>query len=83
MGSAVHELTLQPEFFELADDLGKPTAKLGAMADELYPVFVKGDVTPEDVIEASNKVDYYKGKMTSDLINKVLTSCKAYWENGA
>ena len=83
MGSAVHELTLQPEFFELADDLGKPTAKLGAMADALYPVFVGGDVTPEDVIEASNKVDYYKGKMTSDLINKVLTSCKPYWETRA
>ena len=80
MGSAVHELTLQPEYFELADDLGKPTAKLGAMADELYPIFVGRDVTPEDVIEASNKVDYYKGKMTSDLIKKVLTSCKPYWE---
>lgn len=80
MGSAVHELILQPEYFELADDLGKPTAKLGAMADKLYPVFVGRDVTPEDVIEASNNVDYYKGKMTSDLINKVLTNCKPYWE---
>ena len=78
--SAVHELTLQPEYFELADDLGKPTAKLGAMADTLYPIFVKGNVTSEDVIEASNKIDYYKGKMTSDLIKKVLTSCKPYWE---
>ena len=83
LGSAVHELVLQPEYFELADDYGKPTAKLGAMADELYPIFVKGDVTPEDVIEASNKIDYYKGKMTSDLINKVLTSCKIYWETRA
>lgn len=80
LGSAVHELTLQPEYFELADDLGKPTAKLGAMADALYPTFVGRDVTPEDVIEASNKVDYYKGKMTSDLINKVITSCTPYWE---
>ena len=80
LGSAVHELTLQPEYFELADDLGKPTAKLGAMADTLYPIFVKSDITSEDVIEASNKVDYYKGKMTSDLIKKVLTSCKPYWE---
>lgn len=81
--SAVHELTLQPEYFELADDLGKPTAKLGAMADVLYPIFVKGNVTPEDVIEASNKVDYYKGKMTSDLIKKVLINCKPYWEKRA
>lgn len=81
--SAVHELILQPEYFELADDLGKPTAKLGAMADALYPIFVKGNVTSEDVIEASNKVDYYKGKITSDLINKILTSCKPYWEKRA
>ena len=80
LGSAVHELTLQPEYFKLADDLGKPTAKLGAMADVLYPVFVGKEVTPEDVIEASNTVDYYKGKMTSDLINKVITSCTPYWE---
>ena len=80
MGSAVHELILQPEYFELADDLGKPTAKLGAMADALYPIFVGREVTPEDVIEASDKVDYYKGKMTSDLIKKVLTSCTPYWE---
>jgi hypothetical protein len=80
MGSAVHELTLQPEYFELADDLGKPTAKLGAMADALYPVFVKKDITPEDVINASNEVDYYKGKMTSELIKKVITSCTPYWK---
>ena len=83
LGSAVHELVLQPEYFELAENLGKPTAKLGAMADTLYPIFIGKDVTPEDVIEASNKVDYYKGKMTSDLIKKVLTSCKPYWEKRA
>lgn len=83
LGSAVHELILQPEYFELAEDLGKPTAKLGAMADTLYSVFVGRKVTPEDVIEASNKVDYYKGKMTSDLIKKVIVSCTPYWEKRA
>lgn len=80
LGSAVHELVLQPEYFELAENLGKPTAKLGAMADTLYPIFIGKDITPEDVIEASNKVDYYKGKMTSDLIKKVITSCTPYWK---
>ena len=45
LGSSVHELTLQPDLFELAPDLGKPTAKMGAMADELYSVFLEGDVT--------------------------------------
>ena len=81
LGSAVHELTLQPEYFELAEDCGKPTAKLGAMADALYPIFVGRKVEAEDVIEASNTVDYYKGKMTNDLIKKVIESCTSYWEN--
>jgi hypothetical protein len=64
--SAVHELVLQPELFELAEDFGKPTAKLGAVADVLYPTFLERDVTMEDVIKASDKIDYYKGKITND-----------------
>ena len=78
--SAVHELVLQPELFELAEDLGKPTAKMGAMADALYPVFLEKDVTFEDVIKASNKIDYYKDKMTNDRFNEVITKCTPYWK---
>ena len=81
LGSAVHELVLQPESFELSEDIGKPTAKLGAMADELYPIFINRDVTTKDVIEASNKVDYYKGKIDENKSSGVLNSCKAYWES--
>lgn len=80
MGSAVHELVLQPDAFELAEDLGKPTAKLGAMADELYAVFLEGAVTINDVINASDKIDYYKGKITDDRFNEVITKCIPYWE---
>ena len=81
--SAVHELVLQPEEFELIHAVNRPTAKMGFMADELYKGFAAGGLSVEDVIEASNKIDYYKGKITSDLINKVLTSCKTYWETRA
>ena len=80
LGSAVHELVLQSEYFELSEDIGKPTAKLGAMADELYPMFLKGNITDEEVIKASDTVNYYKGKMNKDKINHVLTSCEAYWK---
>ena len=80
-GSAVHELTLQPELFELAPDLDKPTAKMGAMADELFSIYASRNVTKEDVIAASDKVDYYKGKMTEDRINEVLSKCEPYWKN--
>ena len=56
IGSAVHELVLQPDLFVLQENTQKPTAKLGAMADRLYPVYDKtGKVTKADVIEASEK----------------------------
>ena len=80
MGSAVHELVLQPDAFELAEDLGKPTAKLGAVADVLYPIFLERDVTKEDVINASDKIDYYKDKITDDRFNEVVTKCTSYWK---
>lgn len=80
LGSAVHELVLQPDSFELSEDIGKPTAKLGAMANELYPVYLKGDVTFEDVKAASDKVEYYKGKLTKDLAKSVINSSTQYWK---
>lgn len=79
LGSAVHELVLQPDSFELSEDVGKPTAKLGVMADELYPIFVERDVTKDDVVKASDKVDYYKGKITKDRANDVISKCSNYW----
>lgn len=81
LGSAVHELVLQKEQFKLSEDIGRPTAKLGAMADELYSKFLEHPVTKDDIIEASNKVDYYKGKINSELVSKILESCRTYWEN--
>lgn len=79
LGSAVHELVLQPDSFELSEDVGKPTAKSGVMADELYPIFVERDVTKDDVVKASDKVDYYKGKITKDRANDVISECSNYW----
>lgn len=80
LGSAVHELVLQDDLFELAPDFGKPTAKLGAVADVLYPVFLDRNITKDDVIKASDKIDYYKGKITDDRFNEVVTKCTPYWE---
>lgn len=80
IGSAVHELVLQPDSFELSEDIGKPTAKLGLMADELYPTFITRDITKEDVVKASDKVNYYKGKIDSNRSTEVINSCKNYWE---
>lgn len=80
IGSAVHELVLQNESFELAPALGKPTAKMGAMADELYPVWLDHPIRTSDITEASNKINYYKGKLTPDRIKQVNEQCIPYWK---
>lgn len=80
-GSAVHELVLQPGEFKVADNVDRPTAKMGAMADELYKTFLsnKGVVSDDDIIAASNKIDYYKGKMDSIKIENIKDKCINYW----
>lgn len=80
-GSAVHELVLQPGEFKVADNVDRPTAKMGAMADELYKTFLsnKGVVSDKDIIAASDKIDYYKGKMDSIKIENVKDKCINYW----
>ena len=80
IGSAVHELVLQNESFELAPALGKPTAKMGALADELYPVWLEHPIRTSDITEASNKINYYKGKLTPDRIKQVNEQCIPYWK---
>lgn len=79
-GSAVHELVLQPNEFTLVDSVDRPTAKAGFMADELYSVFlIKGEVSDEDIIAASDKIDYYKGKMDDKKILSIRNKCTEYW----
>ena len=90
-GSAVHELTLQPDQFVLTD-VDRPTAKAGFMADYIWDNYIKqegqiGDnigelidsLTDEIFIEASDEIDYYKGKMNEDKINALKEKCVPYW----
>ena len=80
-GSAVHELVLQPESFILAEGVDRPTAKLGAMADELFENYLNDLTDDKYIIAASNKIDYYKGKMDKIKIQNVLDKCEKYWES--
>jgi hypothetical protein len=81
-GSAVHELTLQPELFYLCSDVDRPTAKMGFMCDELYNIWIRNNfqISDEDVIKISDKIDYYKGKMTPERIQAVKNAGKLYWD---
>lgn len=81
LGSGVHELTLQSSLFDMAPDMGKPTAKLGGMADYLYSSYLKNTaISNEDIIKASDYIDYYKGKMNDEKCDYVRSNCKNYWE---
>lgn len=79
-GSAVHQLILQPDDFILIESVNRPTAKAGFMADELYPTFIKnGDITFEDIVKASDKIDYYKGKIDNKKADALKLKCKDYY----
>lgn len=78
LGSAVHADVLQPEEFNIVGGVSRPTAKLGLMADELAKYYLDG-ITDDLIIEASDKVDYYKGKMNESRIADVRDKCLEYW----
>lgn len=80
-GSAVHELILQPESFTLAEGVDRPTAKLGAMADELFEYYLNDLIDDKYIIAASDKIDYYKGKMDEVKIENVRNKCEEYWKS--
>lgn len=78
-GSAVHELILQPESFYLEEGISKPTAKLGATVDAIFSFRKKGYSIIKSIRMASDKVDYYKGKLTINVIKKLIKEGISYY----
>lgn len=79
-GSAVHCIVLQPNDFVIAPLTNRPTAKLGLMADALYGDYCeKNAVTDAEITAASNKVDYYRNKLTPEIMESVRTKCEPFW----
>lgn len=79
IGSAVHQLILQNDLFELAPDLNKPTAKLGCLADKLYDLGKIDNPSQQDINQAALEIDYYKGNLTENQIQNVYEKCTPYW----
>lgn len=80
-GSAVHELSLQPESFFLCEDVAAPTAKVGLMADWLWKITKNGELPSDDVLrEAAVKVDYYNGIPSNAQLSKVKEAIKPYFK---
>lgn len=80
-GSAIHTLVLQPESFEINEQANRPTAKAGYMADEVYKTYKKGGDIVNAIYKASDKINYYKGSLTNNKIDKLINQCNQYWKD--
>lgn len=80
-GSAIHTLVLQPESFELNELANRPTAKAGFMADEVFKTYKNNGNIIEAIYKASDKIGYYKNKLTDNKINKLIDQCTSYWQD--
>ncbi len=79
LGSAVHEISLQNDLFTICEEVDKPTAKLGVLADKIYDK-LKGELpSPEQICEIAVEIDYYHGLLTQKQIQNVFLKCTPYW----
>ena len=76
--SAVHECVLQPEYFYIVDEIDKPTAKAGAMADELYQYNGRAP-SYQEMIDAAKKIGYYATSFNTNKAEKLRGICNEYW----
>lgn len=60
LGTAIHELFLQPESFKLGDSYNKPTAKLGMVIDSIIKYRKQGYTIRESITKSCIDIDYYK-----------------------
>lgn len=81
IGTAVHSKILQKDLFNIVDSVDRPTCKMGALADELFPIFLKRSVTSDDILKASKKIDYYKGNPSKARVIEVFEKCQDYWKS--
>ena len=79
IGSAVHECLLQPEEFELAPKLSKPTAKLGTCVDAIIKFRKQGFSIYDSIIKASYEADYYAGRLTPSKIHTIIEKGLPYY----
>lgn len=78
LGSAVHELILQPELFKLGPKCHKPTAKLGATIDRIRYYRNLGEPIYRSIIKASKDCDYYVNQIQNK-IRKIIKEGLPYY----
>lgn len=81
IGSAVHEVLLQPDEF-FVSDIRKPTGKLGLFAEHVKQYLEEGKISDinEIYLKASQSADYYYNKLSENILNKAINQCSSFWE---
>lgn len=81
IGSVVHQIILQPESFDMAPKMGRPTAKLGNCVDEIIKLRKQGIGGYKAFEIASERADYYAGKLNSFRIRDIIKKGIKYYFN--
>lgn len=83
LGTGVHCKVLQNDLFTICEEVDKPTAKMGALADRLYNIH-KGEIpSKESICEQATIIDYYKGNLSQNQIDNIVSKCTNYWRSRA
>lgn len=72
LGSAVHCCLLQPDEFHLAEDLKRPSAKLGQVCDAAIKYRNEGKSIKDAIVDACIDVGYYVNGLTPKRIRNVI-----------
>lgn len=79
LGSAVHQLLLQPKDYELSDYSGKPSGKCGVFIDYVFNNRKKGMPIYKAIELASQQADYYQGSLTQKRIRNIIKTGLDYY----
>ena len=78
LGTCVHYAMLSPEEADIIES-SRPSAKLGFVIDEIYKLRRQNIPIWKCIIIASNKVEYYKGKLTTGIVRKIIREGTSYY----
>lgn len=72
LGSAVHQIILQPDSYKICTDICKPGAKMFTIVEDVIELRKKGYSIYDAILESSEKVNYFKGKLNEENLRKII-----------